>query len=97
MAKAPIAKAPMSRPLALTSGEPAGIGPDIAIAAWLRRVELNLPPFYVLGDRAFFAERAKILGLKVTFADATPEDAGTAFATALPVVATGETATARPG
>ncbi len=29
------------KPLALTSGEPAGIGPDIAIAAWLRRKELE--------------------------------------------------------
>ena len=27
----------MAKPLALTSGEPAGIGPDIAIEAWLRR------------------------------------------------------------
>ena len=87
----------MSKPLALTSGEPAGIGPDIAIAAWLRRIELNLPPFYLLGDRAFFAERAKILGLKVELADAGPEDASAAFAKALPVVATGEIATARPG
>jgi 4-hydroxythreonine-4-phosphate dehydrogenase len=87
----------MARPLALTSGEPAGIGPDIALEAWLRRAELDLPPFYLLGDRAFFAERAKILGLKVELADAGPEDAGATFANALPVVATGETATARPG
>src|SRR5262245_51568829 len=86
-----------TKPLALTSGEPAGIGPDIALAAWLRRKELDLPPFYLLGDRAFFAERAKILGLSIEFADATPEDACAAFAKALPVVATGETATARPG
>ena len=85
------------KPLALTSGEPAGIGPDIALAAWLRRSELDLPPFYLLGDRAFFAERAKILGLKVELADAGPEDASAAFANALPVVATGEIATARPG
>src|SRR3954467_7703057 len=87
----------MAKPLALTSGEPAGIGPDIALAAWLRRSELNLPPFYLLGDRAFFAERAKILGLKVEFADSDPADAATAFASALPVVATGKVATARPG
>ena len=65
----------MAKPLALTSGEPAGIGPDIAIAAWLRRSELDLPPFYLLGDRAFFAERAKILGLQVELADAAPEEA----------------------
>jgi 4-hydroxythreonine-4-phosphate dehydrogenase len=97
MAKVPQTKAPQTRPLALTSGEPAGIGPDIALAAWLRRHELDLPPFYLLGDRAFFAERAKILGLTVDLADATPEQAGAAFAQTLPVVATGEIATARPG
>ena len=87
----------MPKPLALTSGEPAGIGPDIALAAWLRRDELKLPPFYLLGDRAFFADRANLLGLKLDFTDATPEDAGAVFADALPVVATGEPATARPG
>jgi 4-hydroxythreonine-4-phosphate dehydrogenase len=87
----------MTKPLALTSGEPAGIGPDIALEAWLRRVELKLPPFYLLGDCAFFAERAKILGLKVELADVRPEDAHATFASALPVVATGEIATAPPG
>jgi len=87
----------MSKPLALTSGEPAGIGPDIAITAWLRRNELDLPPFYLLGDRSFFAERAKILGLKVEFADCSPDEAQATFANALPVVATGKPATARPG
>jgi len=86
-----------TKALALTSGEPAGIGPDIALVAWLRRSELDLPPFYLLGDRAFFAERAKMLGLSVEFTEAAPEDACAAFAKALPVVATGETATARPG
>ena len=49
----------MAKPLALTLGEPAGIGPDIAIEAWLRRNELKLPPFYLLGDRDFLGERAK--------------------------------------
>jgi 4-hydroxythreonine-4-phosphate dehydrogenase len=87
----------MAKPLALTSGEPAGIGPDIAIAAWLRRNELGLPPFYLLGDRGAVANRAKILGLKVELADSRPEDARAAFSSALPVVATGQPATARPG
>ena len=82
--------------LALTSGEPAGIGPDIALAASLRRKELDLPPFYLLGDRAFFASRAKLLGMNVQLTDAAPEDASAAFDSALPVVATGATATARP-
>jgi 4-hydroxythreonine-4-phosphate dehydrogenase len=87
----------MAKPLALTSGEPAGIGPDIAIAAWLRRNELELPPFYLRGDRDFLAERAKILGLKVELADSSPEDSLAAFSSALPVVATNQPATARPG
>jgi len=88
---------PRHKALALTSGEPAGIGPDIALAAWLRRKELDLPPFYLLGDRAFFADRAKILGLDVQLADAVPEDASAVFADALPVMATGARATAQPG
>jgi 4-hydroxythreonine-4-phosphate dehydrogenase len=87
----------MAKPLALTSGEPAGIGPDITIKAWLRRNELKLPPFYVLGDRDFLSHRASALGLDVKFADIGPEDAIATFADALPVVATGHPATARPG
>jgi 4-hydroxythreonine-4-phosphate dehydrogenase len=87
----------MAKPLALTSGEPAGIGPDITIEAWLRRDELKLPAFYLVGDRASVAKRAEVLGLKVELADVGPEDAAAAFADALPVVATGQAATARPG
>ncbi|MGM4922648.1 4-hydroxythreonine-4-phosphate dehydrogenase PdxA [Tardiphaga sp. 804_B3_N1_9] len=86
----------MTKPLALTLGEPAGIGPDIAIAAWLRRHELDLPPFYLLGDRDFMAERAKTLGLDVRLADVTPAGAAETFADALPVVSIGQTVTAPP-
>lgn len=31
--------------LALSSGDPAGIGPDIALEAWMLRAERSLPPF----------------------------------------------------
>ena len=87
----------MAKPLALTLGEPAGIGPDIAIRAWLRRNELNLPPFYLLGDRDFVNDRARTLGFDVRFAETDAKDAATAFSKALPVVATGFAATALPG
>jgi 4-hydroxythreonine-4-phosphate dehydrogenase len=87
----------MAKPLALTTGEPAGIGPDITIQAWLRRNELKLPAFYLLGDRDFLSHRAKTLGLKLKLADVSAKDAPDAFAEALPVVATGHCATARPG
>ena len=55
----------MSLPLALTLGEPAGIGPDITLAVWQRREELALPPFYLLADPDFLARRAQQLGLDV--------------------------------
>ena len=87
----------MAKPLALTTGEPAGIGPDIAIQAWLRRNELKLPAFYLLGDHDLVGNRAKALGLDLKLADVRAEDATDAFASALPVVATGHTATARAG
>jgi 4-hydroxythreonine-4-phosphate dehydrogenase len=86
-----------SGPLALTLGEPAGIGPDITLLAWLRRDELKLPPFYLLGDAGFLERRAKVLGLEVPLARVMPHEARAAFANALPVVATGKLATAEPG
>jgi 4-hydroxythreonine-4-phosphate dehydrogenase len=87
----------MPRPLALTLGEPAGIGPDIAIAAWLRRSELKLPAFYLAGDGDFLRRRAAHLGVDITLKDVRPEEAAAAFAEALPVVPTGHAATAEPG
>ncbi len=46
--------------IAVTSGEPAGIGPDIC----LRLGERGWPaPLVVLGDRQLLAERARVLGL----------------------------------
>jgi len=86
-----------NRPLALTLGEPAGIGPDIALKAWLQRQELKLPPFYILGDGAFLADRARKLGVDVRLAEADAAQASSRFADALPVVATGTRATAQPG
>ena len=47
----------MAKPLALTLGEPAGIGPDITISAWQRRKEDQLPPFYLLSDSEFLSKR----------------------------------------
>jgi 4-hydroxythreonine-4-phosphate dehydrogenase len=86
----------MTKPLALTSGEPAGIGPDITIKAWLRRKELNLPAFYLLGECDLIARRAKALGVQIEIANTRAEEALNAFADALPVVETGFKASALP-
>jgi 4-hydroxythreonine-4-phosphate dehydrogenase len=87
----------MPRPLALTLGEPAGIGPDITLAAWLRRAELDLPAFYVTGDPAFFERLARRLSLAVPIAAIEPEAAADTFAQALPVVALDNAVSAEPG
>jgi 4-hydroxythreonine-4-phosphate dehydrogenase len=86
-----------AKPLALTSGEPAGIGPDITLKAWLRRSEFDLPPFYWLGDAASLDRRARALGLNIRLAETRPEEACGIFANALPVVITGHAPTAEPG
>ncbi|MEA2879498.1 MAG: 4-hydroxythreonine-4-phosphate dehydrogenase [Hyphomicrobiales bacterium] len=87
----------MTRPLALTLGEPAGIGPDITFAAWNKRADLALPPFYLLADPDFVERRARLLGLRVPVSLVEPEGATSAFATTLPVVALDEKVTAGPG
>src|SRR5262245_6266338 len=87
----------MTRPLALTFGEPAGIGPDITLAAWQRRAELGLTPFYILADPALLRRRAAPLALDVSIAVVEPADAVEAFQRALPVVDIDIRATAEPG
>jgi 4-hydroxythreonine-4-phosphate dehydrogenase len=87
----------MPRSLALTLGEPAGIGPDITLAAWLRRAELGLPAFYVVGDPGFLERLARRLGVAVPIAPVEPETAAATFARALPVVPLDRAVTAEPG
>ena len=87
----------MARALALTVGEPAGIGPDITFAAWRRRAELGLPPFYLLVDPAFLARRATLIAPDVSIEVVEPAAAWTAFKTALPVVDIGVPISAEPG
>ena len=71
----------MTRVLALTLGEPAGIGPDITFAAWRRRQELDLPPFYLLADPEFLRRRAAKMAIDVPIAVVEPADAEAAFPT----------------
>ncbi len=87
----------MQKPLALTIGEPAGIGPDITIAAWQHRAENQTPPFYLLGNTEFIRRRAQALGVDVPVSEIKPQDAASTFARALPVVNIGSPVTAKPG
>jgi 4-hydroxythreonine-4-phosphate dehydrogenase len=87
----------MPRSLALTLGEPAGIGPDITFLAWRARAELELPPFYLIADPDFVARRARHMALDVPIAVVEPAAAAAAFDRALPVVDVGLPISAEPG
>jgi 4-hydroxythreonine-4-phosphate dehydrogenase len=50
------------RPLALSMGEPAGIGPDLIVAVAKLLPSRDLPPFIVTGDHAVIAARCETLG-----------------------------------
>ncbi|HVZ14028.1 MAG TPA: 4-hydroxythreonine-4-phosphate dehydrogenase PdxA [Bauldia sp.] len=92
-----MADAPALPPLALTMGEPAGIGPDVTLLAWSRRAELSLPPFYCLGDVALYASRAAALNLNVQVEATSPDRAVAVFNRALPVVPLAASVKATPG
>lgn len=87
----------MQRPIAVTLGEPAGIGPDIALSVWSERRTRQPPPFYIIGDPEFLARRALRLGLDVSLAVIEPEQAADAMPTHLPVVPLDLPVTAEPG
>jgi len=71
-------------PLALTLGDPAGIGPEIVVKAW-RALRGTGPAFFVVGDRQALASApgASDVDMRVIH---TPDEALAAFADALPVL-----------
>jgi len=85
------------QPLALTLGEPAGIGPDLALSVWRRRTELGIPAFYLVGDPDFLGRRAAQLGIDVPIAAVTPRTAAATFSAAFPVVDIDVSVSAEPG
>ncbi len=75
----------MTAALALTMGEPAGIGGEIALGAWLQRNERRVPPFFLIDDIDRLGRLAAQLEWNVPLAAATPETAERLFPLALPV------------
>jgi 4-hydroxythreonine-4-phosphate dehydrogenase len=74
-------------PIAVTMGDPAGIGPDIALQGWRVREAHALHPFAVYGDVDTLRDRARALGLEVPLvAIDRLGRAAPLFAEALPVV-----------
>ena len=84
-------------PLALTMGEPAGIGGELALMAW-QALHSSGPSFLVLDDPDRLAALARRLGLAVPVrAIDRAGEAGKAFAEALPVLPVALSGTVRPG
>lgn len=73
-------------PLAVTMGEPAGIGGEVAIKAWLERERHRVPPFYLIDDPNRLENLATRLGVSISFAPIdAPEEALGIYDRALPV------------
>lgn len=74
-------------PIALSLGDPAGIGPELIAEAWSRRDEAGLAPFFVVGGAGVLAAAAHSRGLSIEIAHIKhPEDALSVFGAALPVL-----------
>lgn len=85
-----------SLPLAVTMGEPAGVGGELTLKAWLARNDRR--PFFAIDDPARLAALAGKLGLAVPVREITgPAEAASVFATALPVLRVNLKAPAKAG
>ncbi len=85
-------------PLALTMGEPAGIGGDIAVAAWLARAKRSVPPFFLIDDADRLAALANRIGVALPLLRIeSPGQALDCFSQALPVLHQPLTVTSWPG
>ncbi len=87
----------MQRPLALSMGEPAGIGPELALQIFAARAANKTPPFLLVGDPALLAARAKLLGLNVKITECGADEAARHFPQTLPVEPVGISSSAMPG
>ena len=84
-------------PLAISIGDPAGIGPELICAAWAQRAAEGLPPFFAVGSRDLLEAAARRRGLDIAVcAISSPDEAAAIFGEALPVIDLGP-AQYRPG
>lgn len=77
----------MQPPLALSIGDPAGVGPELAAAAWALSDAEGLPPFFVVGSARVVAEAARKRGITVPVCTVkTPDEVADCFVDTLPVL-----------
>lgn len=82
---------PAPAPLAASLGDPAGVGPELLVAAWHARQTAGIAPFFVVGSRAILEAAARKRNLPMSIrAVAAPHEALAVFADALPVLDLGD-------
>ena len=87
-----------SAPLALTMGEPGGIGAELALKAWRARHDQGVPPFLMIDEPARLATVAKTLSLDCRIIEVgAPGEAAARFDSGLPVLPLGLRVAATPG
>lgn len=80
-------------PLAISVGDPAGIGPEIIGKAWEARNREKLPPFFAIGDVGCFAPHWNGPVVKID----NPADSFAHFDSALPVIEVHSCISVKPG
>ncbi|QZH75204.1 MAG: 4-hydroxythreonine-4-phosphate dehydrogenase PdxA [Erythrobacter sp.] len=76
----------MQVPLAVTLGDPAGVGPEVIVASWAARDREQLPPFFVQKGAGILRAAAEMMGLDVPVIPIHhPAEAYLAFPEGLPV------------
>lgn len=74
-------------PIALSLGDPAGIGPELIALAWSRRESEALPPFFAVGGAEILKAAASLRGIELPVRHiASVHDANEVFAHAFPVL-----------
>lgn len=88
----------MSFSLAVSLGDPAGVGPELIAEAWQRREAERLPPFLVAGGAGVLREAAARRGIDLPVERiGDPFDAAVVFERALPVLPAAADAPYQPG
>ncbi|WP_409361765.1 4-hydroxythreonine-4-phosphate dehydrogenase PdxA [Bartonella heixiaziensis] len=72
--------------LVVSGGDPAGIGPEIALKAWNLRITRQIPPFVLLADPDVIRARAHFLQIDVEVESVLTDNPVKNFQAALPVI-----------
>jgi 4-hydroxythreonine-4-phosphate dehydrogenase len=85
-------------PLALTQGDPSGIGPELTVKAWLKTHDKpDAPPFLAVANSDRLAAIARDLDLKIPVKIVAGAEAASVFRHALPVYALNHSVVGKSG